>query len=249
MGDVAEEEKKDGALVDNKSSAVPGEKAARGSSTLEFKSENIGNWTAHQEGYFTEQNRKAAEKRKKSEQIRKKVRPIVLVVGGLVVIGLAAWGVIVLVASSTNELPPLPDDIALGGEGAQEVQDQAQDVWQEALQGTEQNTGDASNAELGAKGVAAVTEYFDKRAEQASAMSEKIELTLIEMALFISKGKPEAAIKSSKRVSSDEMNDVQKSQYYGMLMNIYYSLGDMVKGDEYSNLLEQVNNEDAEVEG
>lgn len=249
MSDVAEEEKEDGALLGDESSAVPGEKVVADSSTLEFKSENIGNWISHQEGYFAEQNRKAAEKCKMAEQIREKVRPIVFMVGGLVVIGLAIWGVVALISSSTTELSPLPDDITLGSEGAQEVQDQAQDIWQEALQGAEQDMGDVGGAELEAKGVAAVTDYFDKRAGQASAMNVKIDLALIEMALFVSNGQPEAAIKSSERVSPDEMNDVQKSQYYGMLMNVYYGWGDTAKGDEYSNLLERVNNEDVEVEG
>ena len=96
MSDVAEEEKEDGALLGDESSAVPGEKVVADSSTLEFKSENIGNWISHQEGYFAEQNRKAAEKCKMAEQIREKVRPIVFMVGGLVVIGLAIWGVVAL---------------------------------------------------------------------------------------------------------------------------------------------------------
>lgn len=74
-------------------------------SNVQFKTANIGQWAAKQENPFAAQNRRADEKRQQAAKTRRKVLPIVAIVGGIVAVSLVTWGVILLVASFNKPEP------------------------------------------------------------------------------------------------------------------------------------------------
>ena len=75
-------------------STQSGLKSSNAQNQPRFRSEKIGEWAARQEGYFAEQNRKAAEKRRLAEQKRRQALPVIFGVGGALVAILVIWGIV-----------------------------------------------------------------------------------------------------------------------------------------------------------
>lgn len=224
-------------------SAVPS--AAR-QSDVQFSTANIGKWAAKQESPFAEQNRRADEKRQRSAKTRRKVLPIVAIVGGIIAIGLIVWGVIMLVRA-LNAPEKLPEDIAYGSEGATEIQGKAQEIWNQYLsnlnpgnddQGqNEENPDDSENI---SQAIEAVSDYFDEQLSLVNNDTQKADLVIIEMDVMNTNNQPEGVISAGSKADPDTMTNYQKGLYYGMLTNAYYNVGNTSEGDRYFDLLTQL---------
>lgn len=64
---------------------------------LQFKAENIGQWTGKQEDPFAAQNRAKEAKKQKSTATFKKFRPYLIIAGIVIAVGLVVWGIVALV--------------------------------------------------------------------------------------------------------------------------------------------------------
>lgn len=157
-------------------------------------------------------------------------RLAVLAVAVVVVVGLVIWGIVVLVLSLTGVSEDT--EYVLGSDDAAVVQETAQGVWRDAVRGEDTTLGDDVES-----GVAAVKEYFSGEIAKAESETEKVNLVLVEMAVFAANAQPEAVKSASARVSMAEMDEIQLGQYYGMLMNAYYNLGDFESGNYFAQKL------------
>lgn len=153
---------------------------------------------------------------------------VVVVVG----VGLLLWGIVVLILVLIGE-PKMPD-YSLGGDTATSVQERAQEAWQEAMVKSEEAGLASGDPEAG---IEAVNDYFSSQLAQANSEKERVDLTLIEMSFLAENAQPAAVIRASSRVSLTEMDETQRGQYWGMLMNAYYNLGDYESGNYFAGQL------------
>lgn len=192
-----------------------GQSASTPTSQQQFRTENIGNWAARQEGYFAEQNRKDAAKREKAEQTRKKVLPIVYIIGGVIAAGLIIWGVVVLVISFTTK----PEDNAptIAGNTSEDV-DNYRDILQDffnkggSIEDIENTVNDTLSTNNG-------QEYADQ-------------VRLAELIFLQGNGYYSEALEKSNGVNPDNLNLDQKIFFYGILYYCNEILGNTEAADE-----------------
>lgn len=153
-----------------------------------------------------------------------------LLVAVIVVVGLVIWGIVVLILVLIGE--PEEPDYAFGAEAAVNVQEQAQEVWREAIAKSEE-----AGLTSGESGVEAVSGYFDEQIARSKDEAEKIDLTLIEMAVLSANAQPAAVVEASARISLMDLDETQQGRYLGMLMNAYYNLGDYASGNYFAERL------------
>lgn len=153
-----------------------------------------------------------------------------LLVAVIVVVGLVIWGIVVLILVLIGE--PEEPDYTFGAEAAVSVQEQAQEVWREAMAKSEE-----AGLTSGESGVEAVSGYFDEQIARSKDEAEKIDLTLIEMAVLSANAQPAAVVEASARISLMDLGETQQGRYLGMLMNAYYNLGDYASGNYFAERL------------
>lgn len=186
--------------------------------SAEFKTENIGNWAAHQEGYFAEQNRKSEEQRKKAEQTRKKVLPIVFIIGGFIVAGLIIWGIVALVLALTAK-PEAPEVPTISG-GTSEDINNYRDFLQDFFN---KNDGNLSAVED------AVNDTLDTDNGKEYADQVKLaEIFLLESNSYYSE-----ALSKAQGINIDKLDLSQKISYYGVLYYCNTLLGNTEAANEY----------------
>lgn len=220
-------------------SALPKKPTAAKPET-QFTTENIGRWAAKQENPFAAQNRKAAAKKQKQAETRKKATPYVVVVAATVAIGLAIFGLVVLIITLLNNQPKLPDNLTLGSDGAAEISEAAQNVYQEQLQKFyNQHGNNASgsveqpNDEAVQDALNAVSDYYNEQKDKATTDDQKTQIGLLEMRTLGFMGRNEDLIRIGLTLDENLMGLVDRSYFYGIMANAYYSIGNIEMGDYY----------------
>lgn len=228
-------------------SALP-KKSNTSKPETQFTTENIGRWASKQENPFAEQNRKAAAKKQKKAETRKKATPYVVIIAAVIAVGLAIFGLVMIIIAFQ---PRLPDDLALGSEGAAEISDAAQNVYEEQLkkfynQHGSNAAGSVENPSEEAVNDAlnAVSDYYNEQKDKATDDAQKTQLGILEMQTLGFKGKNEDLIRIGLTLDKHRMGVVDRNYYYGIMANAYYSIGDIERGDYY---LDQI--PDATTEG
>lgn len=219
-------------------SAASNQNSSARNNNVAFKSDYIGQWAAKQDNPFAEQNRKAAEKKAAQDAARKKALPFVKI-GAIAAAVIAVIIVVVVVIIQANQLPPLPDDITIGSEGAAEVTDSAQKIFDDYVNKLGDKTeetveGPALTEEEMQGAIEAVSDYFQQQSNRTEDMNTKVNLALIEMQFYGYKGQPTAIIKAAEGFDIKDMTTLQAQQYLGMLMNAAYSIGDTEAGNRYA---------------
>lgn len=184
----------------------------------QFKTENIGSWAAQQEDYFAEQNRKAEEKRKKSERTRRKVLPIVFIVGGIIAVGLIIWGIVALVIALTTK--PEVDAPTISG-GTSEDVNNYRDILQDFF-----NKG-------GADGIQAVEDAVNDTLNTENGREYENQVKLAEIIVLQNNGFYNEAIDKSKNIDMEKLDLDQKISFYGVLYYCSTMLGDNKAANEY----------------
>ena len=191
----------------------------------QFKAENIGSWASHQEGYFAEQNRKDAAKREKAEQTRKKVLPIIFVVGGVIAAALLIWGIVALVVTLiANSQPEIP---AIAGGTSEDIGDY-RNVLQEFYV---KNNGDLSAVEE------AVNDVLNTR--EGREYADQIRMS--QASFLMANGYNAEAAAVGSQIDPDSLSTEQRSMLYALLAVIYANLGDTEKASAYEDLMYENN--------
>lgn len=208
----------------------------------QFTTENIGRWAAKQENPFAEQNRKVAAKKQKQVETRKKATPYVVVIAAAAAISLAVFGLVMIIVALLNNQPKLPDDLSLGGEGAAEISEAAQNVYQEQLQKFYNQHGNNANGsvenpseEAISSATDAMNEYFNNQ-QSAADEQQKNELLLIQLNELSDKYLIDEVIRLGESADLSSMTDLQKSKVWGMMANAYMGIGDAERANYYMTL-------------
>lgn len=208
------------------------------SQNVAFKSDYIGQWTAKQENPFAEQNRKAADKKAAQEASRKKAMPYIkigsIIAGCITVVAVAA-----IIFINVTRPKPLPEDITPGSDGAAEITNDAQKVFDKFVdklgdKTTETDEGPELTDEEMQGALDAVADYFEQQNNRTEDITTKVNLVLIEMQFYGYKGQPEAIIKAAEGFNIDDMTTSQAQQFLGMLMDASFGVGDNEAGEKYA---------------
>lgn len=191
-------------------------------SASEFTTKNIGHWASRQENYFAEQNRKAEEKRKKSERTRKKVLPIIFIVGGIIAAGLIIWGIVALIVA-LNTPEPGPDTPTIAG-GTSEDVNGYRDILQEFFDRD------------GGNNIAAVEEAVNNTLETESGKEYADQVRLAELYILQNNGYYAEAIEKAQNVNTDNLDLSQKITFYGVLYYCNTLLGNIEAANEYMKI-------------
>ncbi len=70
---------------------------------VQFSSQNIGRWASKQENPFAKQNRERQAKRREQDKKRQKAAPFIVILSSAVVIGVALWGLVMIIAGWMNQ--------------------------------------------------------------------------------------------------------------------------------------------------
>lgn len=182
---------------------------------VQFKSDNIGRWASKQENPFAEQNRKTAAKKQQQAEQRKKAAPFVVVVVSIVAVVAAVCGLVFLIIALINSRPTLPDDLTMGSDGAAEISNEAQSVYDEYLASSEGQ----SDEERLQGALEAAKKFFNSKKGLTTNESVKTDLQVLEMQLYNNNAQPQAIIDMSADLNFDAMNEEQRGQCYSMLLN------------------------------
>lgn len=233
-------------------SDLPAKDDQDGSSDLGFRTENIGKWKEKQENPFAEQNRKAAEEKKKRDAAHAKTMPYVK--GGLIALGCMLSIALVVVAIILFTRPkPLPEDITPGSVGAAEITDDAQKVFDNFV-------NKIGNVAIGVNGepklsdeemqkaLEAVSDYFEQQNNRIEDESKKINLVIVEMQFYARKGQPSAVLRAAEGYDVGMMTDTQALQFLGLLMDAAFGVGDVDLANEYVTLFDSYSQDEEERE-
>lgn len=186
---------------------------------IEFRTENIGQWAARQEGLFAEQNRKDAEAKAKREKKLKQAR-IGVIVGCAVLVVLAVVSAVVVaivaINSAKEEIP------IIAGSTSEDVND-----YREALQ----VFFDKSDEK-----VSAVEDIVQETLKTDNGKEYADQVRLAQLMLYMNQGLYQEALGVSGNVNPDRLDQKSKVIFYSMLYNMYIALGDSEKANEYSSL-------------
>ncbi len=213
-----------------------------------YNTANIGQWASRQENPFAAQNRKAKVRKQESDLKRQKATPLVAFAVGAVLVAVAVWGLVMLVMTLLGS-NALPEDLQIGSDGAAELQDRAQEIYNEYLQSNGSNDdSEPPSAEDTDAAINAAADYFNKQSNRAKDDAEKASVALVEMMFYGDNGQSQKVIDMRDKVNLDYLNDTQKIQYYGMLMNAASNTGDLELRQEVMEKMSEIVPEDGEIQ-
>lgn len=252
------------------SNSLPDKNANKqGKPDIQFTTGDIGRWASQQEDPFAEQNRKRAIKKQERNRKRQKAAPIVVIITSIILVSASIFGLVILIINLTKST--LPEDIATGSEGASIVNDDAQKIYNDFLINfyNHQNSGDNSNSgnngtddgdnagsesqngsienpspEAIQGAMNAVNDYFERHDSSTNNTTQRNDLTIIQMAFYASKGQPQAVIEVAAKADVEAMPDDQKGEYWGLLMNASFGVGDDESAQKYAELLNTLPQDD-----
>lgn len=216
-------------LADGKTDAVKStaSQSKPSKSEPEFTVKNIGKWASRQENPFADQNRKAAAKKQKANEARKKATPIVAVVAAVIATGVAIFGLVMLIIVLIDS-QPRPDVIEIAGGSTQDIVDYQNilmDFYNQNPYATPeervQNIQNIVNGTLGSE----------------SGKNNSDAVLYAQLYVYVNEGLYQEIVDVGEKINVDKLNDELKSNVYNAMTNAYYALGDQEKANIYRDLL------------
>lgn len=216
---------------------------ASSSSEPQFTTDKIGQWASRQENPFAEQNRRRQAKKQAGDDRLRKAAPYIFG-GGMLALICGLIVCIIMLVVDLNAVMPLPEDVSMGSEGAQQVQDRAQEIMNKYLKNknnsSNSNTNEQPTQKEIDKAVAEVGKFYEQQAAQTDDENKKIDVILLKMELYYNNYQLQQVVDVSTELDASKMSDIQKGQLWTMLANTYYNLDNKELGDSYIDLI--VNN-------
>lgn len=217
---------------------------------LQFKAENIGQWTGKQEDPFAAQNRAKEAKKQKSTATFKKFRPYLIIAGIVIAVGLIVWGIIALVIHLTQD----PDAVytpEIAGSSETDIVNY-RGLLQEFYdrKKSEQSSGDTSDDENFTTDITPSNDPEEDR-ELINAVGQVVRNTLntskgkenanavlcAQVYFYYNNGYYQAAVDTLQQIDVDKLDDTVKSNLYEAAANSYYWLNDDIEADKYYDLM------------
>lgn len=233
----------------------------KSNSDIKFQTQNIGRWASQQEDPFAKQNRERAEKEQHQTRKRRIALIVTAIVAGILLLAAVIFGVVMLVINLTKTPPS--EDFTPGSEAAVAVTENAQQIYDDYIakfynQHTSgssiDDSDDSSDSSDGTTvtvtgsvdnpspeavqgAIAAVNEYFAQQSADIQNDIQQNNYKFIQMNFYNDNGQSEDVISIANEMNIDILDEDQKAQCYGMLMNAYTNIGDMENSDYYFQLL------------
>ncbi len=191
---------------------------------VQFTTKNIGRWASRQENPFAEQNRKAAAKKQQQAVQRRKVAPIFIIIGSILAVGLAVFGLVMLIINLVNGQPQR-DIPVISGSTAQDVGDYRDALQKFYNQGTS-NVQDVKVDEIDKT----VQDSLDK----ADSQEQVDAIKLGQMIFFVNNNLYEQAWKVAQEINPDNLDLEKQRLYYSSLYFYALGIGDQTLANEYN---------------
>lgn len=221
---------------------------------VHFKTSDIGRWASQQESPFARQNRERQAKKQERNKQRQKAAPYIIVISSVIAVGLAVWGLVVLVVKLTNQ----PEDFnpstyapEIAGTSAEDVnnyRDLLQNFYnnqQAAIIGVSGdnngsgesggNTGEIDN-EVQDKLFDDVNKVVQNTLDTPGGQENANAVKLAQMGFCMANGCYQQAVDAAQGIDVTKYTPEQRNSYYNILANCYYWLGDKDKAAEYFNM-------------
>lgn len=193
---------------------------------IEFTTSNIGRWASKQENPFAEQNRKTAAKKQARAEKRKKARPIAVIVISVLAVAAAIWGLVVLIISLVNR--PDAQTPVISGATTKDIAE-----YRDQLQNFYNRRPDASDEER----LQDVKDAVDRTLNTSNGKEYATQVRLAQIGFYINNGNYQEIVDLEEQINDEDLDNIQKAEYYNAMANAYYKLGDIAKSDEYYNKL------------
>lgn len=216
---LAEKAAAEAASVTAPAKSEPTTTPAEKTENVQFSTQNIGAWKSKQENYFDKQNQKAAEKKAKQEETKKKLKPYFK--WGLIGLGAAAviTAVIIVLVITMKTPEGVP---AISGntlEDSNEYRNKLQAIYDESEDYNK--VDEAVNALLNTND--------GRRYEAQIKMSQAL--------LYFQNGEYQNAGEIAQTVNPNDLILEQQMQYYTILGRYSRENGDKEKENEYNSAL------------
>lgn len=203
---------------------------------VQFITSNIGRWKSSQENPFAEQNRKEQAKKqakaKRNAEWRKKLSPVFIIICAILAIGLAIFGLVVVITSVTG---------IFGGEdySTPEISGSSEEAiadYRDVLNKFYNRYPNASEEEKYQEIDRVVNETL--KTDSGEENSNAVKLAL--MGFCMENGCYQQSIDAAQSVDVDKLTTSQLRSYYNVLANCYYWIGDTAKAEEYFNVTDGI---------
>lgn len=196
---------------------------------VQFKTENIGSWASRQENPFAKQNRERQAKKQERDKKRQKVAPFFVTFASAAVIGVALWGLVMLVVGLISR--PGPEVPMIAGGSSEDIAN-----YKDILKNFYNKRPEATTEERVQDVEGAVQETLDTRQGREN---EKF-VRLAQAQLYADNGLYEQVVSTVGDIDTENMTLEQLHTYYNMMYIAYSETGDIDKSQEYFILTYEV---------
>lgn len=213
---------------------------------LEFRTENIGQWAARQEGLFAEQNRKDAEAKAKREQKIKRARIWVWIGCGVLVVLALVSAVVVMTYDPKEKYAP---EIAGSSQAdivdyqgiLQQFYNKKKDEKTEGQDLDDKPAGTGTtpelSPELNQELMGDVNEVVQNTLGTASGKENLNAVRCAQVYFYYNNGYYQELVETAQQIDLEGIDAGVKANVYEVMANAYYALGDEENGDKYFNLV------------
>lgn len=192
----------------------------------EFTTKNIGKWASRQENPFAEQNRKAAAKKQKANEARKKATPFVAIIAAIITVGVAIFGLVMLVIGLINSTPEAPEPPTIAGDSAQDLND-----YQDILNNLYNQRPDASVEDR----LQDVQNTIDNTLKTESGKEYANQVLLAQAMFYFDNSMYDRVVNVSQQVDENKLSDENKLLYYNIAYYSYERIGNPDMANEFLN--------------
>lgn len=220
-------------------------------SKVQFKTENIGSWASRQENPFAKQNRERQAKKQERDQKRQKVAPFFVTFVSAAVIGVALWGLVMLIvnliSSSDIQVDYTPEIAGSTTEDINNYRDLLQNFYndQQAAIIGEVNTEDFDGAgtiegndpEVDRQLIATVDAAVKNTLGTSNGRKNSNAVRYAQMLFYLNNGYYQEVVDTGLKIDTELLDTGQRSSFYDAMANSYYLLGDNENADIYYDYL------------
>ncbi len=190
---------------------------------VQFESSKIGRWAHRQENPFAAQNRKRQAKKQASNQKREKATPFVVLFGSAAVIGIALWGLVMLIVTLNNKAAiDAPDILGSTMEDIFAYSDQLQNFYNQHLGTPTEQLED-------------VSKMVEGTLKKPSGKKYSNEVRLAQGMFYFSHELYYETIEALSDIDPETLNDLaQKVMYYDTMYYVYAVTGNEEVANEYA---------------
>lgn len=177
-----------------------------GKTDVQFSSQNIGRWAAKQESPFAKQNRERQAKRREQNKKRQKAAPFIVILSSAAVVGLALWGLVMIIVGWVNQ--PRIEAPTIAGSSEQDIidyRDKLQNLFNQNVSGNAQDK------------LQAIQNAVNGTLDTTDGLENENAVKLSQMLFLANNSYYDEAAQIAETFNPDELTVEQQINYYTIL--------------------------------